>query len=306
MTYFSVIIPCFNAAETLPQTLDSLRAQTYLGWEAICIDDGSTDHTRTVVAHYAALDERIKLVRNIGKGPSRARNMVLMQRTATDVLAFCDADDIWAPNKLAQLHFCFQSHSVDAAYGQIAFFTHKPSDARTQSTVPESDLTIPMLLAKNPVCTMSNLAVRAGVFQATDGFDEQMVHNEDLDWLIRLVGGGARVVGLDILQTYYRTTPRGLSSDLEAMRQGREAAIRTAKSFGFGVDDAANAVYFRYLARRALRLGGGSSALKLALRGLATSPAGFFSCPRRGMLTLGAAVCAAFFPAALSRYLFAH
>ena len=77
MTHFSVIIPCFNAAETLPQTLDSLRAQTYQGWEAICIDDGSTDHTRTVIACYAALDERIKLVRNIGKGPSRARNMVL-------------------------------------------------------------------------------------------------------------------------------------------------------------------------------------------------------------------------------------
>lgn len=306
MTYFAVIIPCFNAAETLPQTLDSLRAQTYLGWEAICIDDGSTDDTRAVVERYAALDERIKLVRNTGQGPSCARNMFGMQWDSSDVLAFCDADDIWAPTKLAQLHCCFHDKSVDAAYGKIAIFSDDPDGARTQTTVPVSDLKIPMLLAENPVCTMSNLAVRASVFQATGGFNERMVHNEDLDWLIRLVGGGARVVGLDMLQTYYRTNPHGLSSDLDAMRQGREAAIRSAETFGYSVDDAANAVYFRYLARRALRLGGGASALKLAYEGLRTSPVGFFNSPRRGALTLGAAVCAACFPASLSRALFAH
>ena len=175
MTYFSVIIPCFNAAETLPQTLDSLRAQTYLGWEAICIDDGSTDDTQAVVERYAAMDERIKLVRNTGNGPSCARNMVGMEWTANDVLAFCDADDIWAPTKLAQLHCCFHDKSVDAAYGKIAFFSEEPNDARTQSSVPDNDLKVPMLLAENPVCTMSNIAVRRTAFMRTGGFNETLV-----------------------------------------------------------------------------------------------------------------------------------
>ena len=42
---FSIVIPCFNAAKTIGQTLDSLRAQTHATWEAICVDDGSTDAT---------------------------------------------------------------------------------------------------------------------------------------------------------------------------------------------------------------------------------------------------------------------
>jgi glycosyltransferase involved in cell wall biosynthesis len=307
MTFFSVIIPCFNAQESLPQTLDAIRAQTYTCWEAICVDDGSTDETRAVIERYAAMDSRITIGSTTGRGPSRARNSIGLWWTVGDVLAFCDADDIWTPEKLAQLKVEFSDPTVDAVYGQIAFFQDAPKDSRTRSTVPDLDLSIPMLLAENPVCTMSNIAVRAQTFRDTDGFDETMVHNEDLDWLIRLVGGGARVVGIDALQTYYRTNLNGLSSDLVAMQSGREAAIRTALSFGYTPDNAANAVYYRYLARRALRLGESRvHALNLALRGILTSPFGFFSSPKRGALTLGAALCAAIFPPALSRALFSH
>ncbi|MGJ8609609.1 MAG: glycosyltransferase family 2 protein, partial [Octadecabacter sp.] len=46
MTKFSIIIPCFNAQDTLAQTLDAIRAQTHQDWEAICVDDGSRDRTR--------------------------------------------------------------------------------------------------------------------------------------------------------------------------------------------------------------------------------------------------------------------
>ncbi|MBU2994497.1 glycosyltransferase family 2 protein [Octadecabacter sp. 1_MG-2023] len=307
MTLFSVIIPCFNAQESLPQTLDAIRAQTYTCWEAICVDDGSTDATRAVIERYAAMDSRITIGSTTGHGPSCARNSIGLSWAVGDVLAFCDADDIWTPEKLAQLKAEFSDTTVDAIYGQIAFFQDTPTDSRTRSTVPDIDLTIPMLLAENPVCTMSNLAVRAGAFRDTGGFDEKMVHNEDLDWMIRLVGGGARVVGVDALQTYYRTSLNGLSSDLIAMQLGRHAAIRTALSFGHTPDDAANAVYYRYLARRALRLGESRvHALNLALLGILTSPAGFFNSPKRGVLTLGAALCATFFPPALSRALFAQ
>ena len=307
MTFFSVIIPCFNAQDSLPETLDAIRAQTYTYWEVICVDDGSTDTTRAVIERYAALDSRITLGSTPGRGPSRARNSIGLRWAVGDVLAFCDADDIWVPEKLAQLKAGFSDPNVDAIYGKIAFFQNTPTDSRTRSTVPDSDLTIPVLLAENPVCTMSNIAVRARTFRDTGGFDEKMIHNEDLDWLIRLVGGGARVVGLDTLQTYYRTSPRGLSSNLAAMQLGREAAICTAQTFGFVPDNAANAVYYRYLSRRALRLGESRvHALNLALHGILTSPAGFFSSPKRGAMTLGAALCATIFPSALSRALFAH
>lgn len=280
MTFFTVIIPCFDAAETLGHTLDAIRAQTFTKWEVLCVDDGSNDSTRAIIQKYADLDPRIALETSTGRGPSRARNAIGLCWTAGEVLAFCDADDIWAPEKLAQLYECFKDQTVDAAYGQIGFFQDSPSECCTLSTVPAADLTIPMLLAENPVGTLSNLAIRASVFRDTDGFEDRMMHNEDLEWLIRLVGGGARVVGLNVLQTYYRNTPTGLSSDLAAMQTGRENAIRTALTYGHVPTKSATAIYYRDLARRALHRGQGRlQALKFSLSGMAACPKGFFLSP---------------------------
>ena len=196
---------------------------------------------------------------------------------------------------------------VDAAFGKVAFFKDNPSAATTTSTVPATPLHIPMLLSENPVCTMSNLAVRRVQFEKTGGFDETVIHNEDLEWLVRLVGKGANVVGLPSVQTYYRASPYGLSSDLKAMEIGRKAVLETAASFGFEPDAASNAIYQRYLARRALRLGQGRTlALRFALSGLAICPSGFFASPKRGMLTLVGALCAFVLPTHVSRTLFAR
>jgi glycosyltransferase involved in cell wall biosynthesis len=307
MTRFSIIIPCYNAAGTLSETLRSIANQTYDAWDVICIDDGSTDATCDILRNACARDPRICFIKNDGKGPSRARNLGALSVAQGDIVAFCDADDIWGPDKLAQLADCFADQEVDAAYGQIAFFQNDPAKAQVFSTVPRGPLTIPMLLGENPVCTMSNIAVRRAALVQTQGFDETMVHNEDLDWLIRLVGGGARVMGIDICQTWYRSSNNGLSADLPAMMQGRKAALLTAARFGQTPSRKSNAIFFRYLARRALRLGQNRGlAFGFALRGLISSPAGFFDTPRRGLFTLIGAVVAPALPMRLSRALFSR
>lgn len=305
MTYFSIIIPCFNAEKTLAKTLDAICAQTHSDWEALCIDDGSTDTTSEIIHKFAAKDARISAATTNGSGASRARNMAAHCWAVGDVLSFCDADDIWAVDKLAQLTVCFDDKDVDAAYGQVAFFQDDKSAPTTYSTVPDKPLDIPMLLAENPVCTMSNVSVRRQIFRKTGGFNDTMARNEDLEWLVRLVGEGAHVVGYNICQTYYRTSSQGLSSDLDAMLKARKAVLRTAKTYGHNPTPAANATYYRYLARRALRLGQGRTpALRYALRGLLHSPLGFFDTPRRGALTLAAAFCAMILPPPLTRAFF--
>lgn len=304
MTTFSIVLPCFNAQATILETLDGLKAQTFAGWEAICVDDGSTDATTDLIARAAAADPRIRLRRNPGKGPSAARNFGAASASGA-VIAFCDADDIWTPGKLAELAEAFGDPTVDAAFGQIGFFTRAPADASVFSTVPAGDLSIAMLLGENPVCTMSNIALRRRAFDRTGGFDVTMVHNEDLEWLIRLVGKGARVIGLPSLHTLYRTSTGGLSSDLGAMLSGRARAIETAARFGVTPDGRNHAIHHRYLARRALRLGEGRTlALRHALRGLAHSPFGFFSPLRRGALTLLGAVAALALPRKTRQSLF--
>lgn len=304
MPVFSIILPCFDAEETLAETLASLSAQSFEDWEAICVDDGSRDGTVALIRAAALADPRIRTLPNPGKGPSQARNFgAQMARGA--ILAFCDADDIWMPCKLAQLHAAFGDPGLDGAYGQIGFFQRVPADAKVFSTVPEGALTGLALLGENPVCTMSNIALRRAAFVRSGGFDEGMVHNEDLEWLIRLVGGGARVVGVPQLQTLYRTSLGGLSTDLAAMSAGRARAIATAAAYGIRPTAQSHAIHHRYLARRALRLGAARSlALRHVARGLWASPAGFFSPFRRGALTLVGACLALVLPRRLRQSLF--
>jgi len=304
MPRFSIIIPCYNAETSILQTLESLRAQTFADWEAICVDDGSSDGTVDLILNSAVLDPRIRILSNPAKGPSNARNFGALSATGT-VLAFCDADDIWLPSKLAQLADTFADDGIDGAYGQIGFFQYDPSEATVFSTVPESDLTIETLLGENPVCTMSNIALRRTVFVRIGGFDPGMVHNEDLEWLIRVVGAGVRIVGLPVVQTMYRTSLGGLSTDLDAMLAGRIRAIESAARFGVRPTARSHAIHHRYLARRALRLGDARTlALRLAVRGLCHSPVGFFSPFRRGALTLAGACGALALPRTARQSLF--
>ena len=307
MPDFSIIIPCYNAVDTLQATLSSIQAQTCGDWEVICVDDGSTDATLDMLHAASAQDPRIQVYQNAGKGPSSARDFGGMFFANCEIIAFCDADDIWGPDKLSQLATCFADPKVDAAFGKIAFFQDDPVLATTFSTVPSPPLSIPMLLGENPVCTMSNIAVRNTTFMRTGGFDETMVHNEDLEWLIRLVGTGAHVVGIDKCQTWYRTSRYGLSTDLRAMQRGREGAIRTAATFGHAPNRQSDAIFLRYLSRRALRLGQGRlRPLTFALQGILRSPAGFFNAPRRGLATLAGALLAPVLPAQLSQHLFSR
>lgn len=303
MPRFSVIIPAFNAAATLPATLASLHRQTCTDWEALVVDDGSTDATRAIAA---AAGPRVRLLANPEKGPSAARNHGAVQAQA-DILAFLDADDLWAPEKLARMAEAFADPATDAAFAGIEFFRHQPGDSRVTSTVPPGPLRIGTLIGENPVCTLSNLCVRRAVFAASGGFDTKLVHNEDLEWLIRLAGRGARIIGLPERLVWYRTSPAGLSADHAAMREGRAAALATARRFGVLPDARAEAIHLRHLARRALRLdAGGLTALRLTAEGIATSPAGFLSPARRGALTALAALAAPALPRPVRRALFAR
>lgn len=304
MPMFSIILPGYNAQATILQTLESLFAQTCEEWEAIFIDDGSDDATVDLVRNAAMRDPRIKVGSNTGKGPSQARNFGATIASGT-VLAFCDADDIWLPTKLAELALTFADPQIDGAYGQIGFFQKNPADAKVFSAVPDGDLTIETLLGENPVCTMSNIALRRDMFLRTGGFDISMVHNEDLEWLIRLVGSGARITGVSSLQTLYRTSVGGLSTDLDAMLAGRARAIATAARFGIRPNGQSHAIHHRYLARRALRLGDARTlALRHAVTGLRHSPTGFFKPFRRGALTLAGACGALALPRSTRQSLF--
>lgn len=303
MTCFTIIVPFHTDADTIADTLTSIRAQSFTNWETICVGDRPSKACLSIVLDYIAQDPRIRVASSPFDGPSAARNYGA-ELAKGDILAFCDADDLWRKDKLAQLNEAFQPSSTDAVFGQIRFFADQPGDSQTCSTVPGKPLTIQDLLAENPVCTMSNFSIRREVFNAVGGLDTRTVHNEDLELLIRLAGEGFTIKGVDQFQVWYRTSAGGLSSDLNAMRAGRAYAVKTAASYGVFPSRSSEAVYLRYLARRALRLGHQEQALSYTRNGLSLHARSFLLPLRRGLPTAAGAALAPILPQAVKRALF--
>ncbi len=140
----SVIIPIYNVREYLPQCLESLRNQTYTSFEALLVDDGSTDGSEKICDEYAALDARFKVMHKQGSGVSDARNMALEQARGT-YITFLDSDDWLEPDAYESLYVQMKKYKPDVVFGVCErmyrqFFDNEP-DGRITMLSGEDVLT---------------------------------------------------------------------------------------------------------------------------------------------------------------------
>ncbi len=294
MPSISIIIPVYNAAQTISATIESVLNQTFTEFELIAIDDGSRDLSLAVLMAYAETDSRIKIVSQANKGVAATRNMGI-ELSRAPIIAFLDADDLWHPKKLAR-HMAFHLECAEAAvsYARVAFVTHDEA-VKSTSSIATKPLGVNALLAENITCTMSNLVVRRDVFETIGGFSETMSHAEDQEWLIRAASADFAIMGIDEILVDYRLSQDGLSVNLEQMYDGwRSLAARYHHSDTLY---AAEAIYCRYLARRALRSGAQPHiAFGYAVRGLKIDAHAFLNDARRGWLTIASVLAASLMP----------
>jgi glycosyltransferase involved in cell wall biosynthesis len=112
MSLISVVIPCYNSAKWLPQTLASVLAQTFQNIEIIAIDDGSTDNTLDI---FRSFGNKVKFESGPNKGVSAARN-IGTKLAAGEFIQYLDADDILLPTALEQKFNVLEQHDADVAY----------------------------------------------------------------------------------------------------------------------------------------------------------------------------------------------
>lgn len=105
----SIIIPTWNRAFCLPNAIESAIAQTHPNWEAIIIDDGSTDGTADLVAERFGSEKRVRLISQKNAGVAAARNHGISEAQG-DYIAFLDSDDLWEPWKLEVQLACFRKY----------------------------------------------------------------------------------------------------------------------------------------------------------------------------------------------------
>lgn len=203
----SVIIPTYNRADLLPETLASVLGQTLTDIEVIVVDDGSTDNTAEVVANIP--DARLRYIKNHWTGlPAAGRNVGIREAKA-DLLAFVDSDDLWLPEKLAVQKYHMDEHpEVQWCFTHHSFLDH-PSGAVKPCPLPMVPHPGPERFARLLSCNYVNsptVLVRRTLIERTGPFDEDPAVRfvEDWELWLRLEAASPGVFLPEALALYRR------------------------------------------------------------------------------------------------------
>lgn len=124
----SIIIPCYNQAAFLHDCINSLQGQTHDNWEAIIVNDGSTDETREIASSLLNLETRIRYIEQPNSGACAARNTGFRMAKGS-YIQLLDADDKLEPDKLRQHSDYLEEHpKIDIVFGDARYFTTENPD----------------------------------------------------------------------------------------------------------------------------------------------------------------------------------
>jgi peptidoglycan/xylan/chitin deacetylase (PgdA/CDA1 family) len=224
----SFVIPARNAAATLAQTLQSVLAQSDGDWEALIVDNASTDTTAALIADHAQRDARLLALRGDGSGVAAARNVALQQARGRCVV-FLDSDDWIAPTHLARLHAALDA-APDAAAAYCERHRVMPDGALAPAHGEPQIAHTPFdIFARScPVAIHAVLVKRDAVARA-GGFDPALRTCEDWDLWQRIAREGGRWVHVAEPLAFYRTSDGSLSQDMR--RVLADAAVVIQRGF---------------------------------------------------------------------------
>ena len=225
MPIISVIIPVYNGAKTIKETIESVLVQTWQDFEIIVIDDGSTDSTLEVIKSIP--DSRIKLFSYENTGPSASRNRGI-SHAAGEFIAFLDADDLWKPDKLeAQLKALQDIPEAVVAYSWTNHIDESGQFLRNGSQIVVNGNAYERLLLVNFFEHGSNPLIRKQALLEVGGFDESLRQGEDWEMWLRLA---ARYdfVAVPLPQIFYRVYNKSASSNVLKLESGSVQVIERA------------------------------------------------------------------------------
>ena len=207
----SIIVPVYNAAKYIAQTIEMVDAQTYKDWELILVDDASRDGSAEVIEDIIkSQGKRIRLIKKSrNEGAAAARNSGI-DAAAGQYIAFLDADDIWKADKLEK-----QVRFMEERQAEFSFHSYEFGDEQAQPTGK---------IVKAPAKLNFRQALsRTVIFTSTVMFDvdrigKEIIHmpqvpSEDTATWWRILKSGYTAYGLDENLAIYRRPRKSLSSN---------------------------------------------------------------------------------------------
>lgn len=202
----SIIIPNYNREELLKETLESVIDQTYKNWEAIVIDDDSTDHSIEVLQEYAQKDDRIRYYRRTSstKGACACRNEGF-KRSKGEFIIFLDSDDLLSP-------LCLEKR-IKAAKGFPEYdfwvfstleFEKKPGDSNILINVFTTEDPLNRFLKIDVIWLATGPFWKREIIDKVGGWDENLKSGQDWDLSIRVIASGFRFLYFNDIDNYWR------------------------------------------------------------------------------------------------------
>ncbi len=211
----SVILPAYNAERTLEEPLESLLAQTHGEWEAIIVDDGSSDGTLALARDYADRDSRMRVLTQENSGVCVARNAGIAA-ARHDWLLFLDADDTIAPEHLELMTGALaRDDSLDAV--RCGWCSVTPRGYRTSISTPKTTGDLFEELAVDWQFAIHACVVKKSLVEEVGGFEPGLTTSEDWDLWQRVARVGARFGRVKELLAFYRMRPGSASKQAYRM-----------------------------------------------------------------------------------------
>lgn len=216
----SVVIPVYNNAAFIAETLRSALAQTFENYEIILINDGSPD-TSELEKVLEPFADKIIYAEQENLGPSRARNAAICLSRG-EFIAFLDGDDVWLPDFLTSQIERLEKENADMIYCDALLFGEPFYEGKTfMSKSPSSgEVTTEAIINGDCNIITSGTVLRKNVLEKTNLFDTNLRGMEDFDLWFRLLKNGAKIIYQRKVLAKYRINLSGLSgSAVEVARR---------------------------------------------------------------------------------------
>jgi len=224
----SIVIPAYNVAPYIGETLESVFAQTFTDYEVIIVNDGSPD-TAEFERKLEPFKDRVRYFKQENRGAGAARNVAL-RAARGELIAFLDADDLWLPAYLEEQIKFMSAHDFEVVCANAMNFGNSAFTGRTYMEVlmpnapPKGQITfLGLVSAEQSLNTPGVLARRQSIFDV-GLFDESLRNSQDFDLWLRLVHSGARVVYHDQVLVSIRWREGSLSGG-EINRMTRQLRV---------------------------------------------------------------------------------